>query len=236
MLNPTPQDRMVDPQGAAVFSVGHGHAPGRAEAAARATVEKLGYGAFAEMLFWQMFSTPSAQADAIVARLYDERSGLFRLLARPAPGREPSVTVSALAPLALPDLPEPIGRRLVEEHLLDPGRFWLPVAPPSVPVSNPAFTLDDRGPLGVHRYWRGPTWVNTAWLIWLGLIRLGYAEPAAAMARGIAEAVLASGLREYYHPFTGAGMGAADFGWSSLVMDMVSDEGLRAARAIAGWA
>ena len=39
-----------------------------AEAAARATVEKLGYAKFAETLFRQMFFTPSAQADAIVAR------------------------------------------------------------------------------------------------------------------------------------------------------------------------
>ena len=39
-----------------------------AEATARATVERLGYGAFAETLFRQMFFTPSAQADAIVAR------------------------------------------------------------------------------------------------------------------------------------------------------------------------
>src|SRR2546421_3795854 len=42
--------------------------PEGAEAAARATVEKMGYGAFAERLFRQMFFTPSAQADAIVAR------------------------------------------------------------------------------------------------------------------------------------------------------------------------
>ena len=42
--------------------------PEGAEAAARATVEKLGYAAFAETLFRQMFFTPSAQADAIVAR------------------------------------------------------------------------------------------------------------------------------------------------------------------------
>ena len=39
-----------------------------AEAAARATIEKLGYAAFAETLFRQMFFTPSAQADAIVER------------------------------------------------------------------------------------------------------------------------------------------------------------------------
>src|SRR5207237_10549820 len=38
------------------------------EAAVRATLDKLGYGAFAERLFRQMFFKPSAQADAIVAR------------------------------------------------------------------------------------------------------------------------------------------------------------------------
>src|SRR3954465_1482854 len=42
--------------------------PDGAEAAARAAVEKNGYAAFAEMLFRQMFFTPSAQADAIVQR------------------------------------------------------------------------------------------------------------------------------------------------------------------------
>ena len=42
--------------------------PEGAEAAARATIEKLGYAPFAEMLFRQMFFEPSAQADAIVAR------------------------------------------------------------------------------------------------------------------------------------------------------------------------
>ena len=48
-------------------------------------------------------------------------------------------TWAALAPLALPDLPEAIGRRLVEEHLLDRERFWLPVAPPSVSAGEPSF-------------------------------------------------------------------------------------------------
>jgi hypothetical protein len=31
-----------------------------------------------------------------------------------------------MSPLALPDLPEEIGRRLVEDHLLNPKCFWLP--------------------------------------------------------------------------------------------------------------
>src|SRR6516225_9907909 len=41
----------------------------------------------------------------IVARLYDERRGLFLPLARPEPEDEPALTWAALSPLALPDLP-----------------------------------------------------------------------------------------------------------------------------------
>ena len=37
-------------------------------------------------------------------------------------------------------------------------------------------------------------------------------------------AVMRSGLREYYNPFTGAGMGATAFGWSTLVMELVEPD------------
>lgn len=42
--------------------------PDAAEKGARATIEKMGYAVFAEMLFRQMFLQPSPEADAIVAR------------------------------------------------------------------------------------------------------------------------------------------------------------------------
>jgi hypothetical protein len=161
---------------------------------------------------------------AIVERMYDRESGLFGPLARPTPECPPSLTWTALAPLALPDLPEEIGRRLVEEQLLDPERFWLPVPPPSVSASDPSFSLDDTGLLGVKRYWRGPTWINAAWLVWLGLVRLGYDERAAELAGKVAAAVESRGLREYYDPYSGRGMGAVDFGWSALVLELTDPD------------
>ena len=160
----------------------------------------------------------------IVERMYDDARGLFWPLARPSPQRQIALTWTALAPLALPDLPEAIGRRLVEEHLLDAKRFWLPVAPPSVSASDPAFSLRDTVLPGLRRYWRGPTWVNAAWLVWLGLVRLGYEEQADELARGVAGAVAASGLREYYDPYTGAGMGAKSFGWSTLAVELTEPD------------
>ena len=159
----------------------------------------------------------------IIDRFYDESAGLFMPIAIPTPAKQPALTWAALSPLALPDLPEAIGRRLVEEHLLDAERFWLPVAPPSVPINEPSFSRRESR-FGIKRYWRGPTWINAAWLVWLGLERLGYAAQAADLVNGLAGAVAEAGLREYYDPYTGAGMGATDFGWSSLIMEMIDPD------------
>ncbi|MDQ2939445.1 MAG: hypothetical protein M3R23_02825, partial [Actinomycetota bacterium] len=129
----------------------------------------------------QALGRPSATA-ALVERLWDEGRGLFIDEAGPAGGRPGVSTIASLTPLALPDLPPQIGRRLVEEHLLDPSRYWTQVPPPSVSAQEPSYEPDGGSRL-LRRYWRGPTWVNTAWLVWLGLRRLGYEKEAAAMTR-----------------------------------------------------
>jgi len=159
----------------------------------------------------------------LVERLWDERRGLFFDDVRPAGRRSTVSTWASLAPLALPDLPEAIGRRLVEEHLLKEGEYWTPVAPPSVSATERSFEPGvGRG--WIRRYWRGPTWVNSAWLVWLGLRRLGYEEQAARLAAGLGGAVERSGLREYYDPRDGTGLGAVDFTWSALVAELLDPD------------
>jgi mannosylglycerate hydrolase MGH1-like protein len=156
---------------------------------------------------------------ALVDRLWDESRGMFLDEAQPSGLRPTIETWAALAPLALPDLPDAIGRRLVEEHLLDRGRFWLPIPPPSVSAAEPSFE-PGRGSGWKRRYWRGPTWVNAAWLLWIGLLRLGYQAEADEMALRLSQVVLREGLREYYNPYTGQGLGATDFAWTSLIVEM----------------
>ncbi len=166
----------------------------------------------------QALGRPSA-TPALIERLWDERRGLFVDWAEPGQVRPEVTTWDALAPLALPDLPEQIGRRLVEQHLLNEGEFLTPVAPPSVAASEPSYEPGgSSGP--IRRYWRGPTWVNSTWLVWLGLRRLGYEEEAARLANGMTGAVEREGLREYYDPRTGAGLGARNFAWSALVAEL----------------
>jgi len=160
---------------------------------------------------------------ALVERLWDEPAGLFRDEAWPPVAGHVPVTWAALSPLALPDLPEEIGRRLVEQHLLDPARFRLPVPPPSVAADEHSFSRKDTF-WGLRRYWRGPTWINAAWLLWTGLVRLGYRELAGEWTERIVAAVEREGLREYYDPYTGRGMGARDFSWSALALELLDEE------------
>ncbi|HWC08793.1 MAG TPA: hypothetical protein VG458_07050, partial [Solirubrobacterales bacterium] len=170
----------------------------------------------------QALGRPSA-TPALVERLWDERRGLFLDEVQPGGARPGVLTWASLAPLALPDLPEAIGRRLVEEHLLNEREFLTPVAPPSVAACEPSYEPDGgHGP--IRRYWRGPTWVNSAWMVWLGMRRLGYIEEAVRLADGVIAAAAREGLREYYDPRTGKGLGAKDFAWSSLIAEMADPD------------
>jgi hypothetical protein len=170
----------------------------------------------------QAAGRPSA-TPALVDRLWDERRGLFLDEAQPGGKRLQTLTWASLAPLALPDLPAAIGRRLVEEHLLDGREFLTPVAPPSVAIGERGYEPGGgHGP--IRRYWRGPTWVNSAWLVWLGLRRLGYEAEAERLAAGVIGAAAREGLREYYDPRDGRGLGARDFAWSALVAELADPD------------
>lgn len=76
-------------------------------------------------------------------------------------------------------------------------------------------------------YWRGPVWVNTNWMIWLGLLKYGYRQAADKIRNGILQLVTTQGFREYYNAFTGEGLGGKAFSWSAaLIIDMIEDKGI----------
>jgi hypothetical protein len=159
---------------------------------------------------------------ALLERLWDARAGRFhddvRGAARPTPGPERPVTWDTLAPLALPDLPDEIGHRLVEEVLLAP-RFADGIPLPAVALDDPTHSSRETW-WGRHRHWRGPSWVNSAWLVARGLRRLGYGALVDEQVARLTAVVEREGFREYYEARTGRGMGAHDFGWSTLLWDL----------------
>ncbi|HYP18801.1 MAG TPA: trehalase family glycosidase [Chloroflexia bacterium] len=68
----------------------------------------------------------------------------------------PTPTVSGFGPL-LPGIASDEQAARLVEHLTRPGRFGTPVPVPSTPADSPAFD-----PL---RYWSGPSWPVTNWLV-----------------------------------------------------------------------
>jgi hypothetical protein len=125
--------------------------------------------------------------------------------------KEPSI--AALLPLYAgcisQERAELIVRLLENEHL-----FGTAFPVPSVPTESPWFHA--------KRYWQGPTWVNTNWLIIDGLRRYGFTVHADALTESTLEMVSAGGFSEYFDPLTGESAGADDFSWTAaLIIDLL---------------
>ena len=131
------------------------------------------------------------------------------------------LTFTSLFPLILPDLDPAIARRLVDDHIRNTSEFQLRYPIPSVAASEPSF---DPG-LKTNALWRGGTWICVNWYLYWGLRAHGYAELAQDLARRTISLMDRSGVREFFDPLTGAGQGAVDFGWSTLVLDLIAAEG-----------
>ncbi len=106
-------------------------------------------------------------------------------------------------------------RRLIDALATGP---WSPPFPvPSMPTDSPQFEP--------ARYWKGPTWINTNWIVVQGLRAQGEDRLAGELRRGTLELVTKSGFAEYFSPFTGEGYGADEFSWSAaLVLELLGSE------------
>ena len=61
----------------------------------------------------------------------------------------------------------------------------------------------------------------TNWFIHRGLTRYGLVEDAARVLERSMQLLEKSGFREYFNPLTGEGLGAVDFTWGALIIDML---------------
>lgn len=171
---------------------------------------------------------------SLVRRLYDKERGFF-YAEGPSGERLNVSTWAGLAPLAIDHLSPELCARVVDEHLLNSERFWLPFPVPSTAASEPSFVPGDDRYLWIERYWRGPTWLFTTWFIVRGLVRLGRDAEAAHVVDRTAALLRRSGFREYYNPLTGEGLGATKFAVSTIAAECAAlvSEAESSRRAIA---
>lgn len=157
---------------------------------------------------------------AIEARLWNPEAGIFH--AEGPDGRRLAVdTWAGLAPLVLPDLHPEIADTVIRRHLLDETRFWLPYPVPSVSAAEAAFRPADTG-WPIRAYWRGPSWPFTWWFAERGLRLHGCGREADVVTARCRALVAREGLREYYNPISGRGMGGRTFAVSGVVLALGS--------------
>ena len=104
--------------------------------------------------------------------------------------------------------------QFINTVMLKQKGFSTPWPVPSVPQNSSYFDP--------YKYWQGPTWVNTNWLIIDGLTRYGFLAEAKLLKEKTLELVEKSGFYEYFNPLDGGPAGAANFSWTAaLTIDLV---------------
>jgi hypothetical protein len=122
-------------------------------------------------------------------------------------------SIAALMPLYSGCITKDRAGRIVQ--LLENSHRFGPTYPvPSAPLDTPWFQQ--------NRYWQGPTWVNTNWLIIDGLKRYGFDDHAETLTESTIELVKNNGFHEYFDPISGFGYGVKFFSWTAaLTIDLV---------------
>lgn len=152
-------------------------------------------------------------SETALENLWDESAGQYfsRSFVSHKLIEEP--TIATLLPLYAGSITKERAARLVD--LLKRPKEFSPSWPvPSVPLNSTYFDP--------YKYWQGPTWVNTNWLIIDGLSRNGYEAEAKVLKNRTLEMVSKSGLYEYFNPLNAKPAGAANFSWTAaLTIDLL---------------
>jgi neutral trehalase len=154
------------------------------------------------------------RGETALEQLWDEAAGQY--FSRSFVGHKliEESSIATLLPLYAGTLTHERVARLVD--LLKRQRMFSASWPvPSVPVNSPYFNP--------YKYWQGPSWVNTNWLIINGLKNYGYDAEAAVLKERTLKMVAKSGMYEYFNPQNAKGAGAADFSWTAaLTIDLLA--------------
>ena len=154
--------------------------------------------------------------DALLSELWDPATKRFGALDVVEHELSVEDTIISFAPLLDPDLPaEQLAAIMADLR----SAHFHPERPDGFVA--PTFDLKAEG-FDERRYWRGPVWINTNWILWAGLTQHGQTAEAEEILLSSLRLVDGAGFHEYFDPFGGTGFGTAGFGWTAaLTLDLI---------------
>jgi len=160
-------------------------------------------------------------ADAFARKLWDEAEGRYFDFDLRAGRPIDQNTIATFLPLyaELPTAEQ--AERLVRGNLTNPAKYW---PHPDTPHFVIPTASKDNAYWDPNRYWRGPIWINTNWLVLQGLLRYGYHEEARRIfddTLSLLTCPLPEGepwwFWEYFNPLNGNVYGIDRFSWSAAL-------------------
>lgn len=125
-------------------------------------------------------------------------------------------TIAGLMPLYSGAITHSRAKQLVDK-LNDENSFGLNFPVPSVPLNSKWFQQ--------NKYWQGPSWINTNWMIIQGLSDYGFNKEAKDLCAKSLELIQKNGCYEYFSPIKGTPAGAKNFSWSAaLAIDLLKQD------------
>lgn len=191
----------------------------------------------AESIFFE--AAAELTEKALVEKLWDKQDEIFYSIYSKKETQAKVKTAASLIPLFLEKLPKNKVNSIISKHLLNPAEFWTQFPVPTVsrddinysPLEFPEYRHRVPGKVINKIYltfykelkmlWRGPTWVATNWFIVRGLRKHGQDKIADQIVEKMVEMIEKWGFREYYNPETGQGYRRENFGWSTLILDLL---------------
>jgi hypothetical protein len=159
--------------------------------------------------------TDMLKSQTALEQLWDETTGQYYSRSFVSHKLIEESTIATLLPIYASSITEERAKRLVE--LLKSSKwFRAPWPVPSVPLNSSDFDP--------FKYWQGPSWINTNWLIIDGLERYGFDKEATDLKDRTLEMVAKSGMYEYFNPLNGKPAGAKNFSWTAaLAVDLLKN-------------
>ncbi len=154
-------------------------------------------------------------------KLWREELGLYQAYDRVNQEALPVPVISGLLPL-IGLIPTQEQAEVILTHL-ESSAFG---AKDGQLYSCPSYALTAKD-VDFARYWRGPVWINTNWLLYHGLQRYDMVDLAAKIRKDSLDLLTEFGFYEYFDPRKGAatsGYGTSQFSWSAaLCLDWLEE-------------
>ncbi len=167
-------------------------------------------------------SVADKSEEALLTKCWDKKDEIFYSLYKKDERFANVKTVASLAPLFLDGLKGEQLKKLVEKHVLNKDEFYTEYPFPSVSKDEKYYVPHDTPFHQVKLLWRGPTWIATNWFVVKGLQKHGYNDIARDVVKKMSQMIDTHGFREYYNPETGEGYRRQNFGWSTLILDLLN--------------